>query len=110
MRYKEIMQSECEKKLIQYVRVDADIMVTPICQCGTPVVSCMKPEVVDKEYDSGSSCCCCKEPCPFRISQVLCIEIPVLFGVDVDVANHGICCGRPNIASDGECPCQCDNQ
>lgn len=105
------MYSSCEKRALvhQCVEINANVTVTPILDHGDPTVSCIKSEVCSghscKEKESVN-CDSCSESCTFHVSQVLCVEIPICFGVEVDVEKGHIRCGRPDF---GPCACKCKN-
>lgn len=101
------MNSSCEKLVQQYVKVNADVTVTPLFEHGEPTVTCVKSEVTPCSPHESKECesSCCEEVCQFRVSQVLCIEIPLCFGVDVDVEKGSISCGKPEVGQ-GNCKCK----
>lgn len=99
--------SDCEKEALvhQLVRVDARVTVKPILNHGEPSVSCVSSEVRsgggcdDGRYDRVEGC---SDRCTFYVTQIMCVEIPIRFGVEVDIDNNRIRCGTPEFG-----PCNC---
>lgn len=102
------MYSSCEKRALvhQCVEVNANVTVTPILDHGNPTVLCIKSEVYPGHCckEEITSCDCSSESCTFHVSQVLCVEIPISFGVEVDVDKGHIKCEKPDF---GPCKCRC---
>jgi len=92
----------------QYVKVQAQVTVTPIVKHGMPKVYC-----IDADIDPGR----CDKDCPasngdakrpgkytFCVEKTLCIEVPIFYDIDVDVDREGVkYCGDPEF---GPCACQ----
>lgn len=102
------MYSSCEKRALvhQCLEINANVTVTPILDHGNPTVLCIKSEVFSGHSgkEECGNCDICNESCTFHVSQVLCVEIPICFGVEVDVEKGNIRCGRPDF---GPCTCSC---
>lgn len=126
------MPDECnncenEKIISQLLKVQAEIIVTPLVDHGRPKVFC-----IDSCIKQNSDCCCerernfCFDKCcdcdcddrdrdfdcdktwrtgksrnkyNYTVTQIICVEIPVSIDVDVDVDDDGIVCCKPDIKS-----------
>lgn len=101
---------ECEKNTIvhQLVEVEAEITIKPIVKHGKPKVSCYEADV---HSSNSSNCGKCKRKekscgkCTYSVSQIICVEIPVNFDVEVDVDKGITKCGKPHI---GPCDDECN--
>lgn len=107
---------KCEKDILvhQLVKAQADVNIEPHVRHGMPKIyfidtdivphceceDCHKPvcETEKKPPMPGDKCC-------FTVTQVLCVEIPIIFDVDVDVDEGKIRCCKPDL---GPCkpPCR----
>ena len=100
-----------EKIIYQHVMVQAQVTITPLIKHGKPKIYCINAEFdpcrninAYKEncYPTGERSC---GSCFFTVEQVLCIEIPITFDVNVDVNQGVLCCGESDL---GQCipPCK----
>ncbi|MGI6678811.1 MAG: hypothetical protein ACOX2Q_07065 [Dehalobacterium sp.] len=107
----------CDKETIvhQLVEVEARVTVLPLVRPGKPKVFCIDSYIredcaTDEEkrkdyyesYDSRKRCGKEKQFCTFTVTQVICVEIPITIGADVDVDSGIARCG---IADIGPCIC-----
>lgn len=109
--------NSCDKEntIHQLLKVQAHVKVKPLVKHGIPKVycidSCIKPhlghghdssngfEGCDYDHNNG----CTRESdhnCNFTLTQLICVEIPISFGADVDIKKGITCCGNPDINSD----------
>lgn len=101
--------ANCEKVVHQCLEVQARVSVAPTVKPGRPSVLC-----IASEFSSpGDRCELCRACChtrkgpertccsTFTVTQLLCIEIPLVFDVDVDIDGGIVHCGKPQIG-----PCQ----
>lgn len=99
----------------QLVKVQAQVVITPLVKHGTPKVYCVAADFnQDCNCDIYRGDCCNirrNGECGFTLTQILCIEIPISFDVDVDVNGRISCCGKADL---GPCctppkkPCSTD--
>lgn len=117
--------NSCDKEKIvhQLIKVQAQVKVTPLIKHGIPkvhcIASCIKPHSghTNCEYDCGGcnydydydcdSSDASDHNCYFTLTQIICVEVPISFGVDVDVKKGILCCGKPDIKPD--CIHDCKN-
>ncbi|NLB41823.1 MAG: hypothetical protein GX815_06090 [Clostridiales bacterium] len=108
---------DCSKETIvsQIVKAQAQITVNPIVKHGRPKVYCLESNIRPCKQSKKVNYWTppedrCKKPsnnCTFTLTQLLCVEIPIEFGVDVDV-NTGITrCGTAKI---GPCEPRCNSR
>lgn len=107
--------TKCDKETLvhQFLKVQAQVTVKPIVKQGEPKVHC-----IDSDINPDYNCYENKKAgqqterkpekeigkSTFTLTQVLCVEIPLTVGVDVDV-DHGIArCGKPDF---GPCKSRC---
>lgn len=109
------MNDDNEAVVHQLVKVQAQVVITPLVKHGTPTVYCIAADLnQDCICDRYRGDCCNirrNGECSFTLTQVLCIEIPIAFDVDVDVNGKIACCGKADL---GPCcipprkPCDLD--
>lgn len=109
------MNDDNEAIVHQLVKVQAQVVITPLVKHGTPTVYCIAADLnQDCNCDRYRGDCCNirrNGECSFTLTQVLCIEIPIAFDVDVDVNGKIACCGKADL---GPCcippkkPCAAD--
>jgi hypothetical protein len=100
---------KCDTIVHQFLEVEADITVKPIIKHGRPMVSCIESDFKPScKYERGRTNYPgnreqenCGGKCTFTVTQVICVEIPISFEVDVDVDEGIVHCGRPEF---GPCP------
>lgn len=104
----------CDKENIihQLIKVQAQVKVTPLVKHGVPKIHCIKSciklhsDCPDDECDCPDydwDCDCTEESdhdCNFTLTQIICVEVPISFDVDVDVKKGILCCGKPDIKPD----------
>lgn len=100
----------CEKNALvhQFLEVDARITVTPLIDHGKPTISCIKSDIrasCNSEEEKCRNQQQISEKCTFYVIQKICVEIPICFGVEVDVDKGRIRCGEPEF---GPCTCRCE--
>lgn len=115
----------CDKENIihQLIKVQAQVKVTPLVKHGVPKIhcidSCIKPHSDCHDYDcdchdydcSDYDCDCADgsdHDCNFTLTQIICVEVPISFDVDVDVKKGILCCGEPYIKPDCKYDCEDD--
>ena len=86
-----------EKVIRQLVKIQTEATITPHLKPIKPKIYCVDA----RECNCNSCCKSCNSKCNWNkskgkctstITQVLCIEIPISFDVDVDVSQGAICC------------------
>jgi hypothetical protein len=102
---------DCSKETVvsQLVKAQAQVTIKPIVKHGQAKVYCLESDIrpgheIKKVNYWTRPQDRCEKPsnkCTFVLTQLLCVEIPIDFDVDVDV-NKGITrCGTPKIG-----PCE----
>jgi len=89
--------NSCGEEIVhQFLEVEAQVTITPLVRHGRPKVTCLGSELKKDDCNWGTSCRSCrKDECTYTLRQVLCVEIPITLGVDVDVDEGITHCGRP---------------
>jgi len=95
-------QSHCKKRttINQLLAVDAKVTVTPLVKHGKPLISSMKAKVQpswDDEKEISSDPDRFSNGCTFTVTQVLCVRVPLSFGVVVDVDDGRVHCSPPQV-------------
>jgi hypothetical protein len=92
-----------EKMIHQLVKVQAQVKVAPHVRHGIPKVHCIDTRIKPRfdscngEENDCDPACCTHNNCDFTLTQLICVEIPISFGVDVDIKKGILCCGVPHI-------------
>lgn len=122
VQYDDLLDRACDRDSIihQLIKVEAQVTVTPQVKHGVPKVYCIDSEikpVCDSDCDSGTDCgdgnycdydcdydcdgrwksSMTGNKCAFKLTQIICIEIPVMFDAEVDIKKGIVCCGEPDI-------------
>ncbi|HNS79656.1 MAG TPA: hypothetical protein PKM17_13495 [Syntrophorhabdus sp.] len=97
----------CEETIVhQMVKVQAQVSVEPYIKCGRSKVYCIDSHIrPDCECDEIKEPERCDKKCTFTLTQVICVEIPIAIGVDVDVDPGIVRCGTPDF---GPCKSLCE--
>jgi len=108
--------NECDKDSIihQFLKLQAQVTSTPHVKHGKPKISCfysnLKPDckcpecAEDTEAETQGFTNKCGNNCAFTLTQLICVQIPIAFDVDVDINEEVVCCGKPAF---GPCKPQC---
>jgi len=118
---------KCNKENIisQFVKVQAQVTVTPLVAYGKPKVCCINSSITPNpceccDYNSYENDCNCNSmdcnfydwntnydetcesgksetKCNFTLTQVICIEIPISIDADVNVKEGIACCGKHDV-------------
>lgn len=89
----------CEQTVSDQVCVEANVTITPFVTPGTPTVTCLGPISFGPCTDFTQSP---TRSCRFTVSQVLCVNVPLSFGADVQAEIGNVACGIPTPGPD--CP------
>jgi hypothetical protein len=92
----------CTPIVSKQVCVEADVTITPLVTPGTPTVRCTGnpsfgrclPREGFTQSTTGS--------CTFRVSQLLCVNIPINFDADVETTPGLVACGPESIGMNCE--------
>ncbi len=109
-------QAVCPQNVVvsQLIKAETKVAVEPTICSGVPKVYCLesriKPSrdcdgkqgpfpftVGDSARHSGK--------CSFILTQLLCFEVPIEFGIDVDIEKGAVRCSRPCIGPCPQTPC-----
>lgn len=90
----------------QDVDVCVPVTVKPFGKAGNAKTKCMGTAVV---YSGSDHCKGQKDGvCKFTITQKLRIEVPVVFGANVEIGDASVECGKAHDEmADGFCSCEC---
>ncbi len=93
-RISQILQqvNGCTPTVSTEVCVEADVTVTPMVTPGTPVVNCIGDPFIGTCEELGFT----PSPngtCTFTVSQVLCVNVPIMFNADVEAVAGDVACG-----------------
>ena len=109
-------EHSCDKEnmIHQLLKVQAQVKVKPLVKHGIPKVycvdSCIRPHLsrcheasngfggFDDDYNDGCASLS-DHNCNFTLTQLIRVEIPISFDVDVDIKKGVTCCGNPEIDS-----------
>ncbi len=88
--------SNCEALVHQLLEVEAHVTITPLIKHGKPIISCVESDIqpcCDSEKEKEEKSETAARKCTFTVTQLICVEIPIAFDVEVDV-DQGIatCC------------------
>jgi hypothetical protein len=90
----------CDAIVHQLLEVEAQVTVKPLIKHGKPMVYCVDTEIQtdrnckEEEEENGSDK---SDKCKFTVTQVICVEIPLSFSVDVDINDGRIDCSVPEV-------------
>lgn len=90
----QLLQQEdgCKPIVSTEVCVEADVTVTPIVTPGNPVVNCIGDPFIGTCEELGFI----PSPngtCMFTVSQILCVNIPIMFNAEVEAVAGDVACG-----------------
>ena len=81
----------------------ATVTLEPIVTPGTPIVSCINAPIIGTCEDiPGFTPLSNAGLCSFTVSQVICVNVPLAFSVDVSAIPSGGACGP--VVSGDRCP------
>ncbi|MBQ8815939.1 MAG: hypothetical protein IJZ84_01495 [Lachnospiraceae bacterium] len=89
----------CRIKFFQKEKVSVPVKVTPFAVPGEAKVTCCGRPMVISSSDRTEE----RTHCMFKVTQALCIEIPISFGAKVETGEIEVQCG---IAGTEECDCK----
>lgn len=95
----------CSAVGYQDVNVCVPVTIRPFGEAGNAKTTCLGKAAVS----SGCKACPGKpdEVCRFTISQMLRIEVPVVFGARAEVGEASVSCGCADVEYDSECEKRC---
>lgn len=86
------VDNDCIKTVYQEASVCVPVAVRPFAIPGPTVTRCCgNPIIRDVSFRCGGSL---NGTCTFRITQDICIEVPILFGANADVGVPFVTCGE----------------
>jgi hypothetical protein len=88
----------------QLLELEAQVTVTPHIKNDRPKIFCLESEILpscESEKKDGEKLELAAKKCCFTVSQVICVEIPISFDVDVDVDKGIVHCCKPDFG-----PCE----
>ena len=88
-RQKFIMEDGCPALAHEEALVTVPVKVCAFVDVGDTKLECMGPPVITKNCDDtpGKPCAVSK----FTVSQRLCVDIPMIFGMDTEVGEGHVC-------------------
>lgn len=92
----------CEVIASQLINVCVPITVTPFAETGTVTTICCGDPVINGEECVGEI----NGTCEFTVSQLICVQVPVIFGANAAPGATFVQCGD---ATEGECVCPDEN-
>jgi hypothetical protein len=96
--------SRCDTIVHQLLELEAKVTLTPHIKNGKPKIFCIDSEIqpcCESEKEDGEKLELAAKKCCFTVSQVICVEIPISFDVDVDVDKGIVNCCKPDFG-----PCE----
>ncbi|MDD4766085.1 MAG: hypothetical protein PHF87_00680 [Desulfotomaculaceae bacterium] len=93
---KPVTQTDCPVIVNETVSVQADVTVIPSVAAGEIESFCVGKPVINP---------CPKNPCTFKVSQNICVQVPLTFSANATAVPAGIVCGTPAV---GTCKAKTD--
>lgn len=100
------IEEKCPANIHQDVSVCVPVEVIPVAEAGSTKISCCDDPIVTP----GTCCCPGNRKCHFTITQKICIKVPIELGVNTEVGDPYIVCGKPTtkeICTDCISPFEC---
>lgn len=94
---------ECNRTVSELVCVEAEVTITPTVDTGDVTVRCVgNPSFTQRCRDLPGFTRAVNNTCRFRVSQVVCVSVPIEIGADANATLGDVFCGpRSNTAN---CP------
>jgi len=80
----------------QLIKALTQVCIKPSSTHGRPKICCLDTKIKQGcDAEDFKDCCKPGEKCVFTVSQLFCVEVPIMLDIDVDVNEAIACCGKP---------------